>query len=637
MTASTVFVTGTPPASWLDAAGLLGSSAGEASGSAAFVRWHDQVVGAAGAARVAAVASGKALVVGADAQAELAALVQAPGAGGPRMLTDARACWTLDALRHAVPDACCLFLIEDPVRALVHWLQAGDGEDPSAALAIWHAGAQRLWRHAQQHGDRCLLVQADELRADPAALRRAVQDRWGLALPGAGLPPPATEVDPLAWALCESIVAGDADSRELHEELLAASLPLVRSGADADSLSWARRLDPVAAVRRQRELVGELDDARQQLQRTRAELSRARGAAQDAQAEGERLLLRLHQVQGELEHYFVAHQALVDDAGRGPAAIASLDIEQLVFGAERTQPPHRQVDVALVKVAYGARQIDRIDLRLLNHHGRPGLLFFGGGGVAPPLSAWQASGQEGERPYWLLIPSEPAGRQALAHLGTTDWGLLVDVVHRLERALRDTLPELRDRWLATALRLQAELRELSARFRYDAVTVTADDTVPPGALHLAFSQVLAGDHAQSRVDLHWWPSPAPGQAGGGAAISLLADPDPTRRPLLGLWPIDDDGRWAAALPLPVGTGLARDHKRRAWAGFAPADRETILSLLDALPAAVRAMPDTAMAPGLSRAALDAAAQSLIRDARRSARQSALWRAARAVKRRLLGR
>ena len=409
----------------------------------------------------------------------------------------------------------------------------------------------------------------------------------------------------------------DAQVAELRSTLDSAHTNLAQLHAERDA--------EVAELRQ------ELSSHRQSIRRLREKLAADIALKQSIQRESDRRLLRLHQVQAELEHYFEAHQVLARVDGVRRTALERIEIGTIDFGAAQLTQPYRHIDITLAEVAYGSRRLQRIDSRFVQHHGRPGLLIFAPVSGATPLSAWTPTGQENGRPFMLLIPSDPASVATLSALGTSDWGFVVDLTEQLSRACADERAAIRDAWHPLALRMLGELRHMPPRLRYDGVVPVQAEAGNRQEITARFEQVLAGDRAATGLLLQWRPDCPSGEA----ALHLQALPADDHRPrVLDAWPLGDDGRWAAAMPLPLGPGLDSVQVRHAWDGLTDADRAGIVSLLDALPAAIRARRDDELPPGWPRARLQVAAAKLASAARR-ARAGAKWRQwLRAAKRRL---
>ena len=167
------------------------------------------------------------------------------------------------------------------------------------------------------------------------------------------------------------------------------------------------------------------------------------------------------------------------------------------------------------------------------------------------------------------------------------------------------------------------LAQLPPRLRYDKLDVDAS-AAPGGPCRVRFGACSFGPQRLPAIELSWRPAGAHDTTPEGCALAWALPGDPDEAPALAHWPVQDDGRLQALMPLPVGPGWTSTARRAWWSRLAGSDRELVLSVLDALPAAA----DAAAQP-----AWRAAAQGLHRDARRTLSSQALRHVARKLLRR----
>jgi hypothetical protein len=243
----------------------------------------------------------------------------------------------------------------------------------AAALSEWMRWNTALLRYYHRHADGCVLVSSEQATAQPGALVAALASQWQVSgLDASAVSPGASAVfSHLQFHLINELIAPQHPALGLCQELDGAALlsPLPGTGPQADatpSAAWADwvsvrlELDQLAQAHKQQaeqivplqqalaaeqalasqcaqahegltHAVGALQAERDQLAQAAAALQTEQQrlsqlldqqAAQLAQAtqkaasnpelteENELLLLQLHQVQEELEHYFLRAQEL---------------------------------------------------------------------------------------------------------------------------------------------------------------------------------------------------------------------------------------------------------------------------------------------------------------------------------------
>jgi len=628
-----LFTLGTRYGNWPGlAAALLGQApAGADLLSQAFADWHH----AAGDGNASA--------------ASLQAMVPATGAawGG----IDASGSQALDTLAVAFPSARFLVFVDDPATAVAHWASTGSGGDAGAVLQAWRDDARRVLRIAQSRPGQCLLIDASEARRQPNALVPTVAAWSGIAFQSGTIEAPP-ETDALAMALGLAAVAADAPLQALFEELQASCVVLAGQPAVVATIAMPS-LDSAGAAVRLRHLrhsdvqverliadtaalQAGIHAAETQLKTSieQAGQSEHDSAAQRAlkaqidamRFEDSRVLTQLHQVQEELVKYFDANRALEHKLveRRVRVGVPELTVGRVERAPPRDTPPHRELAFTLHRVRLGEHAWPRIELRLIEHVGRVGLSLLAQGDDRPPLSSWQEAGREGDRAYMLLIPEDRATHPHFKRMPTADFTLVEALAHLLEDTLKHDSTGLSPRWKTLAWRLRGALAAMPVRLRYDGLTV-APASGAVGAFDATFGQASFGARRFKGLRLRWSPAGPPGTS----PVALLVPSDDDGLPVA-VWSVTEQGALAPEWALPIQDAPAAD-LRRAWGAVDFGDRQLLLALLDALPAVVGQVTDTALPPGLGRSELATAAAQPLRRARRALGLSRLGSVLRALR------
>ena len=507
--------------------------------------------------------------------------------------------------------------VDSPARALAHWLVEGTAGASSDVLRAWRASARALLQRVHSDPGQCLVIDTAEAAAAPDALLRTVARSQSAAITPEQLTVRGLiQPDALSMALAQQLCAQDATGAELFEELHAASAMLVDNAVPP----VADQPAPDAAVHRYRELLA--SEAPLRLQ------------AEAARQESEMLLLQLHRVQEEFEHHYLHRKALEDATERfgwrGAQVLAPGSVRLL---AQHNHAPHRHLHFAVEDVRSGTRAIPRLEVRLLDHLGRPGLVVFSTRSDEA-LAAWHATGDEAGRPFMALIPSDTQSRVLLERMGTADWQLVNHLAQSIERYLGGEGSNLGVRWQVAAARLCRQLIDLPPRLRYDRLQLSRVGSDGAAQLEVLFGRVSYGDHLLDQVRLHWKTD---GRAGAvSPTLSWLRPEDQANVPLAA-WPAGDDGQLAAAFSLPVGCGSGAGDKRQQWAALSAGDRALVLAVLDALPGAAERTPDAALPAGASPGALASEALDLHKEGRRAVALLRLREFVRRLARRVIGR
>ncbi len=614
----------------------------------------------------------------------------------------------LEAVVQRFPDAGWLVFVDNPAAGLAAALAAGETDDPLQWLSAWCAGARRVLRQVQRAEARCLLVDADEARCDPAGLARVCQQRFGSVLTAPAAPDFPT-ADPLSLALGQALAFADRGVQALYSELQASCALFDADKAVAFDGAVGLQIDAGAAAKRLRELhlaeqalvqsdeelvglrllsangaaatqlreelkasgeenelmlaqlhqvqeelevyylrcreleagaalavpVDELRAAQQEAAQAAEELAALRAHA-DAQAvaeqqkagelaaahsaidqhikelraaseENELMLVQLHQVQEELEHYYLECRRLEGAASTvTSAAQIDLSIDQVQPVTERSTHPHRELTFTLQKVKVGERTLPEARVRLVEHHGHPGLVVFANAQGAQLLTAWRQSGQEDGRPYMLLVPSDAGSAPVFDAMDSTDWLVTLALVSVLERRLTDPVLLLAPHWQQLARRLREQLQEMPRRFRYGSLVVSPVGEPGSGLLAFNFGQVHCGARQLPQLTVHWCP------LGPQAGLELLCGPDAV--PPLPSWPDDELGVVPDRLRLPLGHSLSKQERRLWRQRVTPGDLDFVRALLAVWPQALLRVPPDLLGGEAQAQRLTQAAASLTNDA-----------------------
>jgi len=522
----------------------------------------------------------------------------------------------LEALLEQWPaGARALVFVEAPATALAPRL-LDDSFDMPRWLADWKEAGRHLLRLIQRHRDRCLVIDADD-EDQPTDALPARLGSW-LSMPLQGEDLHASALDPLVATMARVACEGDPSVRRLQEELMAccdwpaetrpasgqpsaaqalarlrelhADLRTHRRQLEKATTSLAEARHQSAAVRAERDGLSEqLQLFDKEMGRLSDELDATRGAAsalRQLRDEQDALLVQFHAAQEALEQALVKLRAPTPSvAPCRPADDAAVRIKELRPAGPRDERPHREITWHARQIEVLGRTVPSAELRLVEHHGRPGLVVMGANGGAGLLRHWQETGREEDRPYMLLVPSDPGSAAALEALDSADWLALLAAIARIEAELAQSHPKLRPTWGPLAQRLAAQLRALPPRWRHGGVQVTEDQHGADPAWRVDIADVHFGHRHLARLSLHWQPE------GAAAGLALIC-PDAGLEPLL-VWPDDERGDVPEHLWLPIG-GHAAD--TTAWRALPLDDRRFALEAARALPRLLANLQPSALPP-----------------------------------------
>jgi hypothetical protein len=299
-----------------------------------------------------------------------------------------------------------------------------------------------------------------------------------------------------------------------------------------------------------------------------ASLKSAGNEHAEAKEENDLLLLQLHQVQEELEHYFLENRKLSKHTANKAASLGHpvLTAEAVKIATSGGSDEHRHIDFCLEEASLNDRYLGRLDLRLVEHHGRPGLLMFGQ--QNPPLHHWVISGEEDGNPFMLIVPQDKAGCEYLKAATTSDLFILQGAISLLMKALNSSEQNQETwRWLRVTEAFLDRCRELPSRLHYDDVQPRPEDSE-------SFHFRVVGASVPGR----YLPEFCFVWRGHSLAMELSS----SHQPPMTCWPLDEHGRPVREMVWDLSRHLAKSATNLSASATAT-DKLFLWNLLEELP------------------------------------------------------
>lgn len=221
-------------------------------------------------------------------------------------------------------------------------------------------------------------------------------------------------------------------------------------------------------------------------------LDTAQATLKESQQENELLLLQLHQVQEELEHYFLQHQDIQRQLKaaeerwqrmlqRNPAYCDYESIE--VLAAENNE--NTATTWRLRNLNAASRSLPELEFKTIVEHGVAGFIFTRQPGATTPLTRWTTN--NASQNELTLIPigtrsNAPQRAETLLDLATGDWEFLQTLTRLLANRLESLIKAPSSFQLQPLRNGLAKLGQLIATFpdtlRYDRVSLKREQVNP---------------------------------------------------------------------------------------------------------------------------------------------------------------
>lgn len=417
-------------------------------------------------------------------------------------------------------DPAILFLMvyTDPVTALAEAISSELPQDDTAdVLAGWQASTKEMLRIYNRHPERCLLLDYRQCCAEPTALLQLCNQRWGLVLKSSAVVPlPDIRLpDPLCSYLAHASLQGYPELQELQREVESTYTRL-----PAEKVYIADHgIPPLAAVVNQyhsllvasaraqqqletvKELKARLDEANNEVSELRKqlavnkELHVAREQQRETAEENELLILQLHQVQEELEHYFLLHQQLQQQNRQMEARWQRMlerqpeytDYTAITVEQAPEETASLTVRWTISNLEAAGRCHNLFVFKTVTDYETCGIQIHRDSLDTPdPLLRWPSAAKNEKE--LLLLPAGTAEDivtrvETLLELSTSDWDLVNSLLGLMDSVLKHNEVELpaslRVNRLETALaNLRARMLKLPPVFRYNSVTLKRSQVNP---------------------------------------------------------------------------------------------------------------------------------------------------------------
>ncbi len=327
------------------------------------------------------------------------------------------------------------------------------------------------------------------------------------------------------------------------------------------------------ARQQQQALKKQLEQAESAKQQARESAQRQASELEDTKQEAELLLLQLHQVQEELEHYFLQHQKLHQQnteleqrwqrlMSRHPDL---LDVRELTSHQEGAHKRHWQANDIMI----GGRQLDSLSVTTQQHdHGIN--LYLPAEYLETPLSTDILA---------LEAPLTQTSWQQLQQLTSRDWKLVTQLPRLLQTGVRKLSEEEHATLSYSLTAWQQALGQLPAVLRVDNVTLRNEQLNPDYEhLWLELEGITLGDDTHDCWSVRLASNDP--QADGLGQHFKLEVPEQTQEWLSSWFAESEDdfgARWELRFALPDAMDMS------VWQRLAQQDQDKLKGLVAQLP------------------------------------------------------
>ena len=225
---------------------------------------------------------------------------------------DTRSTWLLDYWVNFDPRLYFVLVYVTPQQMLANVMSTStETVSVDAIMATWQAHYQQLLRFHLRNPQRSILVDAYESLQNPQAFLKHCEERWSLSFSSFynKLLPIDTRHDSLALYISEQLTESYPEVISLQHEIAATLTRFSENEQLVPTLTGDNLIKSYRALQDRSTELNHIQIAYEELAIVKTQLSHTITDYQQQQQENELLLSQLHQVQEELEAYFIKNEA----------------------------------------------------------------------------------------------------------------------------------------------------------------------------------------------------------------------------------------------------------------------------------------------------------------------------------------
>ena len=509
-------------------------------------------------------------------------------------------------------------------------------------METWQRHNQQLLRFYYRNPQRCVLIDGIEAVKNPHAFVALCEKQWSINL----LTPSQSNFfvesssDTLALYLAKQICADYTDIVDLKHEILAtlnrlevandtqANLAITNHESLIDSYRMLQdRSEEQSEIQAKQTAIDHLLQERDQLiqhvsdydhqindyqvqiealNQTLNQQGDIESRLKEIEQENELLLLQLHQVQEELEHYFIQYQdkqnTLQLEVNRWQRMLAQHP-EYCAYQAVQVSSDQNDPDNTLLwqleQLDIGNRTIPQLHFKTFTEQGITGFIFTKINETETVFTRWPIQDLE---THQLILMPQGEGEQlvnrieALVSLSTSDWGILQALI-RLVLIILNTTPQALNvpakfhitEHINGLKALQDILDKFPAILRYDHVTLSRSVVISGyESLWITVTHLSFGDKQWSAFNFRL--SCANVGSSNFGAHPKLEFPETSGPDVFESWFIESHDDFGGKLELRFALPDAMDID--VWQRFTDQDRAFLCALLMALPSLLNELEGT---------------------------------------------